>query len=343
MSFRKVLVTGAAGFIGYHTCKRFLKEGLDVLGLDNLNSYYDVNLKKSRLIEIIKFSKDFNYKWNFIECTLEDKKLLKDIFAKFQPEVVVNLAAQAGVRYSIINPDSYINSNIIGFSNILECCKAYKIKNLLYASSSSVYGGNTKTPFKENHSTNHPISLYAATKRSNELLAHTYSHLFNIPATGLRFFTVYGPWGRPDMAPMIFTKAILSKKPIKIFNHGEMSRSFTFIDDITEIIYKLINKPSTPDEKFDRKNPNPATSWSSHRIFNLGSEKSIKLMEFIKLLEDELGTKSLKEFFDMQPGDVQHTSSDSSSIKEWIGKPEYTSIKEGIKKFTNWYKEYYKY
>jgi len=343
LNYKKVLVTGAAGFIGFHICKRLIKENFYILGLDNLNSYYDLDLKRRRLEEISKISEEFNKKWNFIEVDLVDKKSLKEVFSKFEPEIVINLAAQAGVRYSIINPDAYINSNIVGFTNILECCRTNKIKNLLYASSSSVYGGNTKTPFKEIDSTNHPISLYAATKRSNELLAHTYSHLYDISATGLRFFTVYGPWGRPDMAPMIFTKAILSKKPIKIFNYGKMSRSFTYIDDITNIIYKLINKPATPDKNFDKNKPNPSTSWCSHRIFNIGSENSIKLLDFIKLLEDELGMKSEKEYIDMQLGDVQHTYSECTLIKEWVGSYNNTSIRKGIKDFINWYKYFYSY
>jgi len=340
---KKILVTGTAGFIGYHISRKLIKEGFNVFGLDNLNDYYDVNLKKERLKQIQKFSAEHKNGWQFIEGDLQDKKLLKDTFNKIKPSIVINLAAQAGVRYSIINPSAYINSNIVGFGNLLDCCRFFKIENLLYASSSSVYGGNTKTPFKENDSTNHPVSLYAATKRSNELMAHTYSHLYNIPSTGLRFFTVYGPWGRPDMAPMIFAEAILSKKPIKIFNQGNMSRSFTYINDVIEIMYKLINKPATANSNFDRNNPEPSTSWNCHRIFNLGNENSIKLLEFIQLLENELGIKSVRKYEDMQPGDVQNTSSDCSSLKDWIGEIDYTSIKKGIKLFVEWYKEYYEY
>ena len=225
----------------------------------------------------------------------------------------------------------------------MESCRDNKIRNLLYASSSSIYGGNTKTPFKETDNANHPVSLYAATKRSNELMAHTYSHLYDIPATGLRFFTVYGPWGRPDMAPMIFTKAILSGEPIKVFNHGKMSRSFTYVEDVIEIIFKLINKPAIPDNKFEKSNPNPSTSWCSHRIFNLGNDNSIPLLDFIKAIEDELGIKSSKIFDDMQLGDVSNTCADSTSIKDWIGESYQTPLKRGIKKFLNWYKEFYKY
>ena len=338
---KKILVTGAAGFIGYHISRKLIEEGFNVYGLDNLNDYYDVNLKKERLKQIENFSAEHKNGWQFIEGDLQDKKLLEDTFNKGKPSIVINLAAQAGVRYSIINPSAYLNSNIVGFGNLLECCRSFKIENLLYASSSSVYGGNTKTPFKENDSTNHPVSLYAATKRSNELMAHTYSHLYNIPSTGLRFFTVYGPWGRPDMAPMIFAEAIISRKPIKVFNQGNMSRSFTYINDVIEIMYNLINKPATSNSNFDRNNPEPSTSWNNHRIFNLGNENSIKLLEFIQLLENELGIESIRKYEDMQPGDVQHTSSDCTSLKDWIGEIDYTSIKKGVKHFVNWYKDYY--
>ena len=337
-----ILVTGSAGFIGFHLCKRLLEENFNVIGIDNVNSYYDNKLKEKRL-DILSQVSLKRRNWIFFKTDLINKNNLEEIFKKYTPKTVINLAAQAGVRYSLENPSAYISSNIVGFSNILECCKKFKVTNLLYASSSSVYGGNYKTPFKETDETNHPVSLYAATKRSNELMAHTYSHLYDIPASGLRFFTVYGPWGRPDMAPMLFTKAILSKKPIKIFNKGNMSRSFTYIDDIVEIIYKLINKPSTPDYKFKRSNPNPSTSWNSHRIFNLGNENSIRLLDFIKLLEEELGIESIKEYREMQPGDVQHTSSDSSLLNEWIGTISYTPIKKGIKQFINWYKDFYNY
>ncbi len=340
---KNILVTGAAGFIGYHVSLKLIAEGFYVFGFDNLNDYYEVNLKQDRLKQIQKFSAEYKNSWQFIEGDLQNKKLLEETFNKLKPSIVINLAAQAGVRYSIKNPIAYINSNIVGFGNLLECCRSFKIENLIYASSSSVYGGNTKTPFKENDSTNHPVSLYAATKRSNELMAHTYSHLYNIPSIGLRFFTVYGPWGRPDMAPMIFAKAILTRKPIRVFNKGYMSRSFTYINDVIEIIYKLISKPATADCNFDRNNPDPSTSWNRHRIFNLGNENSIKLLEFIQLLENELGIKSIKNYEDMQPGDVQHTSSDSSSLMDWIGECKYTSANIGVKQFINWYKDYYKY
>ena len=337
-----IIVTGAAGFIGFHLCKRLLINGINVIGIDNINDYYDINLKEKRL-NILSEVPIKNNIWKFFKIDLSNKNELLKVFEKYNPKTVVNLAAQAGVRYSLENPSAYIYSNIVGFSNVLEACKITKVKNLLYASSSSVYGGNTKVPFTENHLVNHPVSLYAATKLSNELMAHSYSHLFGISCTGLRFFTVYGPWGRPDMAPMIFTKAILSNKPIKIFNNGDMSRSFTYIDDIIEITCKLIDKPATPDYKFNRNNPNPSTSWNPHRIFNLGNENSIKLLDFIKLLEDELEIESLKQFEEMQLGDVQNTSSDSSSLKEWIGSTEYTSLEKGVKYFIKWYKDFYKY
>ena len=340
---KSILVTGAAGFIGFHLCRKLLSSGLDVIGIDNMNSYYDVELKQKRLNLISEETINKDIFWKFIKADLVNKEEISQLFEKYKPKIVVNLAAQAGVRHSIINPESYINSNIVGFLNILECCRSYKIRNLLYASSSSVYGGNKKIPYSEEDSVNHPVSLYAATKRSNELMAHTYCHLYKLKAIGMRFFTVYGPWGRPDMAPMIFTKAILSGEPIRIFNYGNMSRSFTYIDDIIEIIYKLIKKPATSDHKFNRNKPNPSTSWNCHRIFNVGNEKPVKLLDFVHLLEDELGIKALKEFEDMQLGDVEDTSSDSSSLRHWIGPTKNTSIKIGIKEFINWYKYFYKY
>ncbi|WP_075506974.1 NAD-dependent epimerase/dehydratase family protein [Prochlorococcus marinus] len=336
-----IVVTGAAGFIGFHLCRRLISSGINVVGLDNINDYYDSSLKEKRLEILNKISLKKNT-WKFIKTDIANKDSLLKIFEKYVPKTVVNLAAQAGVRYSLENPSAYIHSNIIGFSNLLEVCKISKVENLLYASSSSVYGGNTKVPFSEADSVNHPISLYAATKISNELLAHTYSHLYGIACTGLRFFTVYGPWGRPDMAPMIFTKAILSKESIRIFNNGNMSRSFTYIDDIIEIICKLLKKPATPDDKFDRNLPNPSSSWNPHRIFNLGNENSINLLDFIYCLEDELGIEALKEYEEMQSGDVKNTASDCTSLREWIGPIDYTSLNKGIKEFIKWYKDYYK-
>ena len=330
--FKNILITGSAGFIGFHLCKKLLEGQYSVIGIDNINEYYDVDLKKGRLgiLDNLKYEKEA--KWEFIKTDLKDEQKLLEVFNTFQPEIVVNLAAQAGVRYSIENPKEYINSNIIGFQNILDCCKAFKIKHLLYASSSSVYGGNINTPFSELDSVDHPVSIYAATKRTNELFAHTYSHLHNIPSTGMRFFTVYGPWGRPDMAPMIFANSIYLGKPIKIFNYGKMSRSFTYIDDVIESIQKLIDKPPTINEKFDKKEPNPANSWCAHRIFNIGNSKSVELNDFISLLEKEIGMNAIKEYTDMQKGDVKNTLADNKLLKDWIGETPQVSLENGIKK-----------
>ena len=338
---KTILVTGSAGFIGFHLCRRLLEKGINVIGIDNLNDYYDINLKEKRL-EILNEVELKNNKWKFFKTDLTNKESILKIFEYYSPKIVVNLAAQAGVRYSLENPSAYINSNIVGFSNILEACKKTEVKNLLYASSSSVYGGNTKIPFSENDSVNHPVSLYAATKRSNELMAHSYSHLYGLSRTGLRFFTVYGPWGRPDMAPMIFANAIINKKPLKIFNHGNMSRSFTFIDDVIEILMKFLDKPAIPDKLFNTINPNSSTSWSAHRIFNIGDNKSIKITQFINFLERELGLKAIKEFKNMQKGDVVNTLSDNRILERWIGTYPKTPLDIGIKKFINWYVEYYK-
>ena len=338
---KTILVTGSAGFIGFHLCRRLLDNGNNVIGIDNINDYYDVHLKEKRL-EILNEVQLKNNKWKFFKTDLTNKESLLKIFEYYSPKIVVNLAAQAGVRYSLENPSAYINSNIVGFSNILEACKKTEVKNLLYASSSSVYGGNTKIPFSENDSVNHPVSLYAATKRSNELMAHSYSHLYGLSCTGLRFFTVYGPWGRPDMAPMIFANAIINKKPLKIFNHGNMSRSFTFIDDVIEILMKFLDKPAIPDKLFNTINPNSSTSWSAHRIFNIGDNKSIKITQFINFLERELGLKAIKEFKNMQKGDIVNTLSDNRILEEWIGTYPKTPLNIGIKKFIDWYVDYYK-
>ena len=336
------LVTGAAGFIGFYLCKKLIDEGMNVIGIDNINKYYDVNLKEKRL-EILSLQSIKNKNWNFIKTDLVDKKKLLEIFKKYKPEIVINLAAQAGVRYSLENPEAYINSNIIGFSNILECCKLFRVSNLLYASSSSVYGGNSKLPYSEDDSVNHPISIYAATKRCNELMAHTYSHLYNISAIGMRFFTVYGPWGRPDMAPMIFADSIINKKDIRIFNHGNMSRSFTYIDDIVEIIMKLIEKPAEEDKSFNKLSPNCSSSWCPHRIFNIGNKSTTKLEDFIYLLENELGLETNKKYEDMQLGDVENTQSDDTNLIKWIGNYKATPLNIGIKNFVSWYQEYYQY
>ena len=335
------LVTGAAGFIGFHLCKKLLNEGFNVVGIDNLNSYYDVDLKKSRLKLLDSYHKKYFNFWDFIKVDLTNKDALDKIFCKYKPKFIINLAAQAGVRYSIDNPSAYIESNLLGFSNILECCRSFKVDKFLYASSSSVYGGNTKIPYSEKDPTNHPVSLYAATKRSNELLAHSYSHLYKIPSIGLRFFTVYGPWGRPDMAPMKFTKLILSKQPLMVFNSGKMSRSFTYIDDAIELVFRLIRKNNLWDVNFDTTKPNPSISWAPYKIFNVGNSSPTNLMEYIKSIEDCLGKKAIKEMLPMQPGDVKETFSDTSSLDNWIGYKPNTPVQEGIRRFIDWYKNYH--
>ena len=338
---RKILITGAAGFIGFHLCKKLLQENEEIIGLDNMNSYYDLNLKKGRLKELYKYNNEKKKSLYFIEGDLINKEIIKRIFREYEPKLIIHLAAQAGVRYSITNPEAYLKSNLEGFLNIIEVCRNKDIENFIYASSSSVYGGNKRTPFNELDSVDHPVSFYAATKRSNELIAHTYSHLYNIPTTGLRFFTVYGPWGRPDMAPMIFTKAIFEKKPIEIFNNGNMMRDFTYIDDVINAIIKLIHKPAIIDEEFDKFNPNPSSSWAPYRIFNIGNQESIPLMNFIEILENEIGIKAIKNFKEFQKGDVQSTFASIKLLEKWTGFKPYTPINIGIRKFIDWYKNYY--
>lgn len=336
----KFLVTGAAGFIGFHLCKRLISEGKYVLGFDNLNSYYDLSLKKKRLEVLSKDSSNLK-NFEFIKGDLEDKNKLDSICNDNKIDILFNLAAQAGVRYSIQNPSAYIQSNLVGFGNILEICRTHNINQLIYASSSSVYGGNKNIPFKETQEANHPVSLYGATKRSNELMAHSYSNLFGISATGLRFFTVYGPWGRPDMALFLFTKAIFEDKPINVFNGGDMIRDFTYIDDIVESIYRLSSNAAIGNKSFDYIKPDPSESWAPHKIFNIGNSNPVPLLDYIGALEDAIGKKSIKNFMPMQDGDVSITSSDCSKLEEWIKfKPE-TSINKGINQFVKWYKEYY--
>ncbi len=336
----EILVTGAAGFIGFHTCIKLLRQGKSIIGFDNINSYYDVELKESRLQELKRISKEENLSWQFVRGGLEDNKILEELFENFNFKIVINLAAQAGVRYSKEAPITYINSNIFGFVNLLECCRKFKIKNFIYASSSSVYGENQKIPFKEIDPVDHPISLYAASKRSNELIAHTYSHLYGIPCIGLRFFTVYGPFGRPDMAPMIFAKSIFEKKPIKIFNYGKMSRDFTYIDDVTEIIGRLIYKSPKVDKKNIKINY-PSKSSSPFIIFNIGCGNKIKLLEFINILEKEIGIEAIKLLRPLESGDVINTFSDNSAITKYTKYKPQIKIKEGIKKFIFWYKDFY--
>jgi len=332
----KVLITGTAGFIGMAVAKKLLERGDEVLGVDNLNDYYDVSLKNDRLKQLFQFH---NFKFEKID--IFDKEPLLKLAYKFEPKIIVHLAAQAGVRYSVTNPDAYIDSNLKGFLHILEASRALKIKHLVYASSSSVYGGNTKLPFDEDSSVDHPVSLYAATKKANELMAHTYSHLFKIPTTGLRFFTVYGPWGRPDMSPFLFTSAILRKETIKVFNNGHMQRDFTYIDDIVEGVVRVIDKPATSNLNYSTDYPSPSSSNAPYRIFNIGNSQSVPLLEYIQLLEDAWGRSAKKELMPMQMGDVQGTEASMSKLEEWVGFRPRTSLADGIKKFVIWYRQYY--
>ncbi|KGG12045.1 MULTISPECIES: NAD-dependent epimerase [Prochlorococcus] len=339
---RVILVTGAAGFIGAALIERLLGTCEQLIGIDNINSYYDISLKQARLRQIEQNLINSNSRWSFYKASIDDRAALQEIFERHSPNIVINLAAQAGVRYSIENPSAYVQSNLIGFFNILDLCKEFSVENLIYASSSSVYGGNRNLPFEETQAVNHPISFYAATKKANELMANTYSHLYQIPATGLRFFTVYGPWGRPDMAPMIFAKSILAGKPINIFNFGEMLRDFTFIDDITEAILLCSYKPATSDPNFDSINPDPATSFAPHRIFNIGNSKPVQLLRFIELLENSLEKKAIKNLRPIQPGDVVATAANTQRLEEWVGFSPKTSIEKGVSLFIKWYRDFYK-
>ena len=337
----KILVTGAAGFIGFHLCKYLLNKKIEVIGIDNFNSYYDPSLKRSRAEELYKISRAGNLDFKLFEVDIAEDREINKLFQEYKPKTVVNLAAQAGVRYSIDNPAAYINSNIVGFGNILEACRHNHIEHLIFASSSSVYGGNTNVPFSESQCVDHPVSLYAASKKTNELMAHTYSHLFSLPCTGLRFFTVYGPWGRPDMALFLFTKAIIENKPIKVFNNGEMIRDFTYIDDVVESLFRLLSKIPSQDSSFNTDNPSPESSWAPYRIFNIGNSCPTQLNEYIGTIEEELGKKAKRVFLPMQQGDVRVTSANCKELSDWIGFKPNTSIKDGICKFINWYKKYY--
>ncbi|MFA7548784.1 MAG: NAD-dependent epimerase [Candidatus Cloacimonadales bacterium] len=332
----KILLTGAAGFIGFHLSQVLLAQGFKVVGLDNMNDYYDVQLKEDRLA-ILEDLAGFS----FYREDLKNYQALTEIFAKEQIDIVINLAAQAGVRYSITNPFAYVDSNLVGFVNILELCRNFEIKHLLFASSSSVYGGNKKTPFSTDHGVDHPVSLYAATKKSNELMAHTYSHLYGIPVTGLRFFTVYGPWGRPDMAYFSFTKDILEGKVIKVFNHGKLQRDFTYIDDITEGIARLVNHIPKANNHWDERTDGVSTSFAPYKIYNIGNNQPVELMHFIKTLEDIIGLEAKKEFCEMQAGDVLITYADVQDLQEDIGFRPDTPLDEGLEKFVDWYRAYY--
>ena len=333
----KILITGATGFIGYHLAKRLLKEGHHIYGLDNLNDYYDVTLKEARLIELEDFE-DFHYQ----KLDLIDKDALNTLFETHSFEYVVHLAAQAGVRYSITNPHAYTESNLIGFMNMLEAVRHHPVKHFLYASSSSVYGGNKVAPFKTEHNVDHPVSLYAATKKSNELLAHAYAHLYNIPTTGLRFFTVYGPFGRPDMAYFSFSNAITQGKPIKVFNHGKLERDFTYIDDVVEGIVNLLPHIPQAIKDYHEAHHSVSESFAPYKIYNIGNNKPVSLMTFIETLEKHLGQEAIKEFVDMQPGDVHTTWADVDDLETAINYKPSTPLDEGLKQFTDWYKNYYK-
>ncbi len=333
----KLLVTGAAGFIGFHTSKRLLEDGHEVLGLDNLNSYYDVQLKKDRLAVLQK-----SPQFNFAQENLESRTPLENIFANGNFDRVVHLGAQAGVRHSLTHPHDYIDSNVTGFLNILEGCRHHNVPHLVFASSSSVYGLNSHMPFAVNQGTNHPLALYGATKKANELMAHSYAHLFRMPVSGLRFFTAYGPWGRPDMALFIFTKNILEGKPIDVYNKGEMTRDFTYIDDIVEGIIRVIQKPAEPDPDWDSDNPDPSTSSAPYRIYNIGCSNPVPLMKFIEELEKNLGRKATINYLPMQPGDIPKNHADVSDLKKQFHYSPKRDVAYGIKQFVAWYLDYYK-
>ena len=333
-----ILITGVAGFIGAAVAETLLQRGEAVLGIDNLNSYYTPALKQARL-ERLQQRPEAAQGFQFLPIDVDDAAAMAALFASHRPRAVVHLAAQAGVRYSLENPSAYIQSNLVGFGHILEGCRHHGVEHLVYASSSSVYGGNRAMPFSEQHAVNHPVSLYAATKKANELMAHTYSHLYGLPATGLRFFTVYGPWGRPDMAPMLFARAILAGEPIRVFNHGRMQRDFTYIDDIAEGVIRCLDKPATADPLFDPLQPNPATAAVPHRVFNIGNAQPTELLRFIEVLEQALGRRAIQDLQPMQPGDVVATAADTSALEAWVGFRPSTSIEQGVDAFARWYRE----
>jgi UDP-glucuronate 4-epimerase len=332
-----ILVTGTAGFIGYHVARRLLERGDAVVGLDNLNAYYDVRLKQARLAQLKPFKA-----FRFQKLDLVNRRGMAALFAKHRFRRVVHLAAQAGVRYSLVNPHAYTDSNVVGFLNILEGCRQAKADHLVYASTSSVYGGNTRMPFSVHDNVDHPLSLYAATKKADELMAHTYAHLYNIPCTGLRFFTVYGPWGRPDMALFLFTKAILAGKPIDVFNQGRMQRDFTYIDDIVEGVVRVLDRPAVPDPAWSGEAPNPATSSAPYRLYNIGNHQPVELLRMIALLEQALGKTAQKKFLPIQPGDVPATYADVQDLIGDVGFKPDTPLEDGIRKFVEWYRAFYK-
>lgn len=333
----KILLTGAAGFIGMTTTLRLLARGDEVVGLDNLNDYYDVTLKESRLSRLTSHPG-----FRFVKMDVADRAGVAQLFEVEKFDRVIHLAAQAGVRYSLQNPHAYIDSNVAGFTNILEGCRHNKVQHLVYASSSSVYGGNTKMPFSEHDSVDHPISLYAATKKANELMAHTYSHLFGLPTTGLRFFTVYGPWGRPDMALFLFTKAILDGRPIDVFNYGNMQRDFTFVDDIVEGVIRVLDRVAAPNPAYDAALADPATSNAPYRVFNIGNNNPVPLLDFIACIEDAVGKKAEKNLLPLQDGDVPATYANTDALNDWVGFVPGTSIQDGVGRFVAWYRQYYK-
>ena len=333
---KRILVTGAAGFIGFHISRRLLADGNEVVGLDNLSPYYDVRLKEDRLKQLAPFGS-----FRFIRADLSDRAAMERLFALERPRVVVHMAAQAGVRYSVENPHAYIDSNLVGFMNVLEGCRRAGVEHFVFASSSSVYGANTRTPFSVHHNVDHPVSLYAATKKANELMAHTYAALYGIPCTGLRLFTVYGPWGRPDMAPYLFTRAILEDRPIEIYNEGRMRRDFTFIDDIVEGVARVIPRITAANTRWSGDSPDPATSFAPWRIYNIGNGRPVDLMEFIALLEKHLGRKAKKKLLPMQPGDVEETYADVDDLIADAGFRPQTPVEEGIGHYVRWFQSYY--
>jgi UDP-glucuronate 4-epimerase len=332
----KVLVTGCAGFIGMHTALRLLERGDEVFGLDNLNDYYDVSLKQARLEQLKAFAG-----FRFEKLDIADRGMLQSWWAREKPQRVVHLAAQAGVRHSITHPEAYIDANLVGFGNMLEVCRRHGVQHLVYASSSSVYGGNARLPFSEHDGVDHPISLYAATKKANELMAHAYSHLYRLPVTGLRFFTVYGPWGRPDMALFLFTRAMLAGEAIDIFNNGQMVRDFTYVDDIVQGVVGVLDKPAQPDPAFDPARPDPATSSAPYRVFNIGNHQPTPLMDYVSALEKALGREARKNFLPIQPGDVPATFADVDALQQWVGFRPDTPVAEGVRRFVDWYRTYY--